>query len=971
MFLLKVFLIFRKGKSNSQKKLLILGLLVFLAATSQAQTSLFDHDELTVDLNVPKKGIVEIPVAIRGNDAFLPVQEFFNILQLKNVQINTGIIGFIIHPDSTYHINYQEKEINYRNKTFKLLETDVIKSSGGNYLKSGIFGEVFGLNANFSFRTLSVSFNTEKDLPFIKELKRQELRENLNHVKGVIVPDTVIPRSYPFFRPGVLDWGIVATQQSQVQDDNRLMLGFGTMFLGGETNLMLNYSTQVPFHSRNQFYQWRHINNESRLFKQVTAGRIFTRATSSLFAPVTGVQVSNSPMQTRRSFGTYTLSDYTDPRWTVELYVNNVLVDFIQADASGFYTFEVPLMYGNTNISLRFYGPYGEERVEERLINIPYNFVPKNELEYTLSAGLVENEEWNRFSRFNMNYGLSNSVSVGAGVEYLSEVNSGEVMPFLNSSVRLASNLLFSGEYMYGVKGDALLSYRSPRSLQLDINYVKYHKDQTAINYNYLEERKISLSAPIKTRSFSMFGRLSLNQMIVPTTELTTAQLLLSGAVMGISTNLTTYGIYNDRTETSTIYSALSQTYRLPNSFLFSPQVQYDFSRNRFNNLVLEIERPLFHRGFLNLAYEHNFLRDAHIFEVGLRYNFDFAQTALTSRIGNLNSSFVESARGSLLLDNNTGVLMTSNRSSMSRAALTIIPFLDYNQNGIKDPMEPGVPGLELRNRSGRVSYNKDRTMLWITELQPYVDVLLELDPTSLDNIAWKIPNPKIAVHTLPNHFQKIYVPVQVMGEVAGMVFLKDEKGTRGQGRITIQILDTFGNEVARFLTEGDGYFTFLGLPPGEFIAQIDPEQLNKLEYTATPEGISFEIEVDQYGDIVNTLEFTIESNSPSKLSSNGQMNAEARETKVAEVPVAPVRTILIDLGERGYYAFSDTNINIKLIQKFLKELGYKSGKADGIYGEKTLQAVRNFQKDEDIILDGIFGNETLTALKKQLDSQE
>ncbi len=954
-----------------RERSLLLIFYIFLSTSIGSAQSYPEYDELNVEMTVPRLGTFEIPVAIKGEDAFLPVQELFDILNIKNEATAEGVSGFIIHPDSIYQIKFNENRILYRDQMFQMPASDFIESPTGNYLRSDYFGKIFGLNTDFSFRSLSVAMETEKELPVIKEMRLEKMRENLNRVKGVVVPDTTMPRSYPFFKPGMLDWGMVATQQSQVKDDNRLMLGLGTMFLGGETNLMLNYSTRVPFHSRNQFYQWRHINNESRLFKQVTAGRIFTRATSSLFAPVTGVQVSNSPMQTRRSFGTYTLSDYTDPRWTVELYVNNVLVDFTQADASGFYTFEVPLMYGNTNVNLRFYGPYGEERVEERLINIPYNFVPKSELEYTLSAGVVENEDWNRFSKFNMNYGLSNSVTVGGGVEYLSEVSSGEFMPFVHSSIRLASNLLFSGEYMYGVKGDALLSYRSPRSLQLDINYVKYHEDQTAINYNYLEERKISLSAPIRTRSFSMFGRLSLNQIIMPTTEFTTAQLLLSGAVMGISTNLTTYGIYNDRVKEPTIYSALSQTYRLPHRFLFSPQVQYDFSRSRFNNLVLELERPVFNQGFLNLAYENNFLRDAHIFEVGLRYTFDFAQTALTSRIGNRNSTFVESARGSLLLDDNTGVIMASNRSAMSRAALTIIPFLDYNQNGFKDPMESGVPGLEVRNRSGRVSYNKDQTVLWITELQPYVDILLEIEPTSLDNIAWKIPNPKIAVHTLPNHFQEIYVPVEVMGEVAGMVFLKDEKGIRGQGRITVQVLDENGQETAQFLTEGDGYFTFLGLAPGKYTAQIDPEQLKKLGYIATPEATSFEIEVDKYGDIVDTLEFTISPITPSEMSPAEQINSEAKETEEIQLPEAPKRTVLIDLGERGWYAFSDTDENIKLIQQFLKELGYNSGKIDGIYGKKTLQAVKNFQKDTGIRLDGIFGPQTLGTLEEQLEIQE
>ena len=844
--------------SECVKKLLIGLLLFILGFSGRAQEIFPEYDELTVEMSIPQFGVLEIPIAIKGQDAFLPVQTIFDILKIKNEETEAGISGFIIHPDSSYTINFRENRIIYKNQTHSLPASDFIESPTGDYLKSDYFGRIFGIDTEFSFRSLSVNLETEKELPVLKQMRLEKMRENLDRVKGIVNPDTLMPRSYPFFKPGILDWGLIATQQNEIENDNRLMLGFGTMFLGGETNLMLNYSTRVPFDSRNQFYQWKLVNNENKIFKQITAGRIFTRATSSLFAPVSGVQFSNSPLQNRRSFGTYTLSDYTDPRWTVELYVNNVLVDFVQADASGFYTFDVPLMYGNTAVNLRFYGPYGEERVETRLINIPYNFVPKNDLEYTLSAGIVENEDMNRFSRLNLNYGLSNSVTIGGGVEYLSEVESGEVMPFFNSSVRVAQGLLFSGEYMLGVKGEALLSYRTPRSLQVDLNYINYDKDQTAINFNYLEERKISLSTPIRTRDFSMFARLSLNQIIMPTTEFTTAQVLLSGAVMGISTNLTTYGIYNDRVKEPTIYSSISQTYRLPHQFLFSPQVQYDFSRNNFNNLILELERPVFAHGFLNVAYENNFLRNAHIFELGFRYSLNFAQTAFTSRIGNRNSSFVQSARGSLLLDGNTGHIMTSNRSSMSRAALTIIPFLDLNHNGLKDPMEPPVPGLELKNRSGLLDYNEDQTILRITELQPYIDVVLELDPVSLDNIAWKIPNPKIAVQTLPNHFQEIFVPVEVMGEVAGMVYLKDESGTRGQGRIIINIFDEEGNQAARILSEGDGYFTHLGLPPGKYTAEVDAEQLQNLGYQASPEQVEFEIEVDEYGDIVDTLEFIL-----------------------------------------------------------------------------------------------------------------
>ena len=842
------------------KKISPLVILLFISISGMAQQDFPEYDELSVEMNVPDLGTIEIPIAIKGQEAYIPVKELFDFLKIKNKETTMGIEGFIINPDSSYVINTAENRIFYKDEEYNLEKEDYIQSPTTFYLRSNLYGEIFSLNTTFSFRSLSVNMETEKELPVIKEMRLKKLRENVNRVRGVINPDTTITRRYPFFKAGALDWGVVSTQQTDFSNDNRLTLGLGTMFLGGETNLLLNYSTRVPFDTRNQFYQWRYVNNESRLFKQVTAGRIFTRATSSLFAPVSGVQVSNSPFQNRRSFGTYVLSDYTNARWTVELYVNNVLIEFTKADASGFYTFNVPLMYGNTAVKLKFYGPYGEERVEERFINIPYNFAPKNELEYTLSAGIVENDDLDQFSRINFNYGLSNSITIGGGAEYLSGVTSGEVMPFINSSIRFASNFLFTGEYMYGVKSEGLLSYRTPGNLQVDLNYIRYDKDQTAINFNYLEERKVSFSAPIRTKNFSMFSRFSVNQIIMPTTEFTTAQLLLSGSVMGISTNLTTYGIYNDRVKEPTVYTSLSQNYRLPLNILFSPQVQYDFSRNQFNNIIMELERPVFEKGFLNVAYENNLLRNAHIFEVGLRYAFNFAQTSVTSRLSNQNSSFVQSARGSLFLDDNTGYVMTSNRTAMSRAALSIIPFLDYNLNGKRDPLEPSVRGMEIKNTSGRLSYNDDETVLRITELQPYIDLILEIDPNSLDNIAWKVKNEKIKVQTLPNQFQEIEIPVDVLGEVAGMVYFAENGNRKGIGRITVLIRDENDKAVKEILTEGDGYFTYLGLKPGKYIAEIDPVQMQKLGYKAS-ETSEFEIEVSEYGDIVDNIEFTIQKN--------------------------------------------------------------------------------------------------------------
>lgn len=50
-------------------------------------------------------------------------------------------------------------------------------------------------------------------------------------------------------------------------------------------------------------------------------------------------------------------------------------------------------------------------------------------------------------------------------------------------------------------------------------------------------------------------------------------------------------------------------------------------------------------------------------------------------------------------------------------------------------------------------------------------------------------------------------------------------------------------------------------------------------------------------------------------------------------------------------------------LQEKLNKLGYNAGKEDGIYGSKTEDAVRKFQKDNGLTEDGIAGDNTIAAL--------
>lgn len=64
----------------------------------------------------------------------------------------------------------------------------------------------------------------------------------------------------------------------------------------------------------------------------------------------------------------------------------------------------------------------------------------------------------------------------------------------------------------------------------------------------------------------------------------------------------------------------------------------------------------------------------------------------------------------------------------------------------------------------------------------------------------------------------------------------------------------------------------------------------------------------------------------------------------------------------------SKTSVNseketIKQVQLALNKLGYDCGEADGIIGKKTTAAVKKFQKDNKLTVDGIIGKEVKKAL--------
>ena len=854
---------------------------------SQVTEHEFDDEpeffEISVYFNVPRIGGADLPALILDDNLYLSVTDVFSFLKIR-ADVSPGfnyIDGFFIDEKARYRIDREQNTIEYNNRAFRLNPGDLLRTETNLYLKSNYFGEIFGLEASFNFRSLSVNLNTSVELPIIREMRLEQMRRNVGQLTGDIIADTTIAPRYPLFRLGVADWNISTSHTIDGNTNSRLALKLGSVIAGGETNVTLNYNPNTPFVHKDQYYTWRFANNDFRPLRQVTLGKTMGQSIATLNSPVIGIQLTNTPTTYRRSYGSYTISDVTEPGWTVELYVNNVLIDYQQADASGFFSFEVPLIYGNTDIRLQYYGPWGEVRSEEKSISVPFNFLPQGTFEYRITGGVLEDSTNSRFSRANFDIGATSFLTVGGGVEYLSSYREGGFIPFVNTSIRLAPTLLISGEYAHEVKFTGNLNYRLFSDIQLEMSYTKYDENQTAIFTNFLEERKASLSMPFRKNQFALFSRLTYNQFIMASSKYSSAELLLSTSYKWLNANLTTSAIYTNFNDPD-IYSTLHLGIRAIRGFVFTPQLQYNYKRGEIVTLKGSVEKHLRQKGYLNFSYEHNFHTESTNIELGLRFDLSFGRFGASARRSGSNTVITGNAAGSILTDIKGKYIGTSERPSVGRGGLVLLPFLDLNGNGIRDEGEPRAYGVELRSQGGRTEYNQKDTTIRVFELEPYTNHLITLHEANFQSIAWQLTHKTMRVAIDPNQFKHIDVPISIISEAAGMVYIQRGTSQRGLGRVIVNFYRSDSSFIKSVLSEEDGYFTYFGLTPGSYYATLDNQQLQRINMQSLTEVIHFTIEQSIDGEYLDDLEFILEP-----LQTEPQPTTPV-STPAPDVPVTP-----------------------------------------------------------------------------------
>jgi hypothetical protein len=812
-----------------------------------------EYDQFTISLNVDQLGVYEMEAIYYNDNIYLPIIDLFGKLEIylnHSIQLDT-ITGFILSNDNSYSFNSNSGKITFRDKSQFLKPEQIIADFSDVYLPTKIYQEMFGMTMDFNFRELTLFLRSDIELPVIKQLRIKKLRTNLLTLTGDVDADTTIARKWNWIRGAVMDWNIQSKEDNLGNNAQQFKSSFGMEVLGGELNWRSLVTRDSAVKFQNTSLKWRYVNDKFALLKQIEAGNVNVGLTGQTISNFYGVKLTNTPYTLKKTFGSYLIQRKTNPGWDVEIYVNGILLNFTTADMNGFFSFEIPLVFGSSIILIRYYGPWGQESVEEIPINIPFSFTTHKHLEYQSYTGISADSSRALFNKSKISYGLSRWATISAGYEYFegSSLNKHIFSGSLN--LALGKNSLLNYTYLHNSNHYVELMYRTKRNIVITGKHRQYLKNQLIIQTLNLGESEVGINLPIWNRKIKIHLR--------STDRFTYSQerysFISESAISFFYKRINTGFILITSQETVMSWNT---SFYFKNNWTIIHNTSYNVSRKLPVNSALQLQKRFNKMLFAETNLTYSYSTKSLQVGVSIFFDFNFMRTSATATMRKNYISSTQTIAGSVHFSGKPKAVFASNSNSVGRAGLDVLVFLDVNHNNVMDNDEPLVKNATVAINRGKQVLTENDTIHRFVSLEPYAPYLLTVANNGFPSISWILEKSTWSVVTNPNQIKKVYIPVKPMGEVEMKISLVKSGTISPANRQIVYIMDSNNKVVGKGLTEQDGTFSFLGLAPGKYSIQFDEKQLNGLGLTATYPQTTFEIKTSTQGDFVDGIEITL-----------------------------------------------------------------------------------------------------------------
>jgi len=864
---------------------LLLLLIIFLQPSMlQAQASQ-DEDEQEVLLSFRYRGVIAnyVLAKFRDGEFYIATSEVLNLLQIEN-NINLqalSLSGSYADTGLEYEINFGSGIARLGEKSISMNADDYLVRETDFFLHPGIFEELLGLNFTVDFNNLTLSLQTEYSMPVVARQERELRRQRMLRNKSSMLRDyhpLQFDRDRKLLDAGFLDYNF-STSVTERENVFFYNTSTGVEVAGGDFQGTFAGAISADVTSLNTSnVRWRYVLRDNLYMTQATAGQSISNGLQNL--AFTGVKLTNEPIEPRFIYDEFLLQGETTPESEVELYLNNSLVDFQRADDFGNYRFQVPLSYGSSQYDVRIFSPTGQVRQEFTRLQIPFNFLPPGEINYTVNAGRLDNPIFGTIDRGfmtqnNVRAGINNWLTAGAGVEYFDEYNSTPTFSGSLSS-RLFTKYLFTVEAANG----AFVRFNSnavfPSSSNFSLDYTYFLKDGGLYNPGRNNATiNGSIFTPFTLFDSPFFFRWTTNVQQRETSNVTRYNFDLNSRLnrLNLRIGYQDSQIGNLRFESTPLARfTTSATYTLARhsgipvylrgAFLRA-RLEFLPSSSRVEETELQLSRSIMRNGRLQINFGRNFIGDFNLFSMSLTLDFNKVRSTTTTRNIRGDASLTQSVRGSVGFDSDNNRFLLTNRQQVGRSGVAVRLFTDQNENGTFDEGDQllNEQAARLGRSAGAQFTNNDIT--YFSQLLAYNRYNLEINKNVLKDPLLVPALESFSLVTDPNRYKQIDIPMYMSGVLEGMV-LREVNGNRvGVGGLRIQITGkSAGNNKELYRDEirtfSDGSFYTFELPPGRYEVEADSTQLDFLGVEARPEKLEFEVEAKADGDIIEGLEILL-----------------------------------------------------------------------------------------------------------------
>ncbi len=831
-------------------------------------------EDVVLSFSHPAIGQYFINTVYSNNTVYLPATELFNLLYVHYEKGKSGnsLTGTWLNNDNQWQIDVNTHQATIGKEHYTLTTDDYRLGDLDLFLSPAMFERMFGLRFTINMETLSVSLEFDKTLPVEEKYQHEQLRKQLEQQRSSDIDYPLLyPRSRKVAAAGVADYNVTLNANKDGFSGSYTLTG-GMELLGGDLqgSLYGNLGNE-DYRLKSSNVNWRYALNPNAYLTSVWAGQIITTGLQG--QRIIGAAISNDPIEPRKVYNTYSMDGNTIPDSEVELYINSQLTSFTRADALGYYRFNFSLTYGTIRINLRIYTPSGEILTEERQLQIPFTFLPQGVVSYNAQAGIVDDGlseiNMNRYAfHGNVAWGLTNTLTAKAGIDYFNSVL--RPIYYGSLSARLFDQYLLNIDAAPGAyyRATASVTYASSRSYNL--NFTRFESDSLYNARRAKQEIDASVYLPFRFSGFSSGFRFSGENYLFNNSNLTDINL-------DLNTNIKSYNIranyqnsltYNagkvyfvNGTTTGSVTYTFSRTPGLPvfvRGMFVRAQAQYDVVYKQLGIVGAQFSRAVMGKGRINVNLDHDFRTNATQIQAG--FIFDLDKIRATSHFIAIGDSynFQQSLNGSIGLDAQSAYFAASNREQVSRAAVSVLMFVDNNDNGKYDAGEEKIPSRALRlDQSAQFELGKD-SILRITQLQSYWRYNAEIVQSALPNATLAPLTTEFSFVTDPNRYKRMEIPLYRTGVIEGTVTLRKEGEDTGLGGVRLLLKSKTRTYEETIRTFNDGGFYASNLLPGKYTLEVDPTQLTFLNATCKPERIEFEVKALAGGDYLENLKLNL-----------------------------------------------------------------------------------------------------------------